>query len=145
MDEMEQRVWQRVLAQPEQVKGEDLYPVILSAREQAGAYRYLMEKVTGGNRELLHKLHANQERTVDCLKGIRLLQGNPVKEKPMQTMKELTEKMMKKCYYRACRAVEEYTSRSVCSEYGEVFRKLADRERENCVMIAEVMGRLKNK
>ena len=143
MDEREQRVWQRVLGQPEQGKPEDFHSVILSAREQAGAYRYLMEKATGENRELLRRLYTNQERTVDCLKGLGMLQGNPVKEKPMQTMKELTEKMMKKCYYRSCRAVEEYTSRSVCSEFGEVFRKIADRERENCVMIVEVMGRWK--
>lgn len=142
MDDMETRVWQRVLAQPEQPQREDLKLLIIYAQELTAAYGRLMKETYGRNRELLRKLYEGEQTNVACLKGLSLLQGRQVKLNPIQAPREPAQKLLEKCYHRTRRAMAEYMARSAAAEFGEVFRAMADREGHNCGLLAEVLGGL---
>ena len=141
---VEAQVWQRVMAKPNGERlSEDLKPLILSARELAAAYRQLAKTSSGRQRELLRKLHEREMANIACLKGIHMLSGGgAVKTNPLPAPNESAAKLLEKCYYRSCRALTEYTARSAGGEFGEVYRHMADRQREQCALVAELLGSL---
>lgn len=143
MDDMETRVWQRVLGQPAEPQGEDVKPLLLAAQELAAVYGRLSRVMTGQNREMLRKLQEGEQENIACLKGISALQNRAVKLNAMQVPPEPAAKALEKCYHRTRRAMGEYMARSTGAEFGEVYRALADRARENCVLVAKVLGNLK--
>ena len=132
MEDMEARVWQRVLGQQES-PAEDLKPLILAAQEAAAVYEGL------GLRQLLEEA----QRILACLRGISALQGRRMVLKPMQVPKEPKQKALEKCYYRSRKAMLEYTARSAGPEFGEVFRALAEREKEQCLRIVQLLGSMR--
>lgn len=137
---VEQQVWQRVFAQPEQ-KREDLRPLVLAAMEAAAAYRELAGMLAGSRQEQAKRLYQEQQSTVTCLRGMQRLSGSggePPKALPRP--REPAQKLLEKNYHRAKRAMTEYTARSLDSEFGVVFQHLAQREGEHCVMIARLLG-----
>ena len=138
---MEQRVWQRVTEQTPAVV-QDAKPLLLAAREQAAVYDRLAKQMSGRNRSVLRKLQEKEGENIACLKGICALQGIPVKGNAMVTPREPARKALEKCFHRTRRAQTEYMARSIGGEFGEVYRALADRSREQCVLLAELMGRL---
>lgn len=142
MEDMEARVWQRVLAQPQKTQVEDLKPLILVAQELTAVYGRLVREMTGRSRELLRRLQETELANIACLKGISALQGRGVRLNSIQVAREPAEKALEKCYHRTRRATTEYMARSAGAEFGEVYRALADREREQCVRLAEVLGNL---
>ena len=139
---MERQVWQRVFAQPQtRPERDDLRMLTLSAMEAAAAYRYLAGSLTGKSRDQARLLWEDEQATVASLRGLhRLSGGGGEKPKTISVSKESPEKVLEKCYHRARRAVTEYTARTVDSEFGTVFRKLAEREEEHCVRIAQLLG-----
>ena len=140
---VEQQVWQRVLAQPEQPQRDDLRGLQLSAAELAAAYRHLANTLTGRDREQAKRLYEGERANIACLRGMRVLSGAAgVKPKTMNASKEPAGKLLEKCYHRTRRAMAEYTARSVDGEFGEAFRKMARREGEHCAMIAELLGNI---
>lgn len=142
--DLEQRVWQRVRGsggeQPERM---DLRALMLAAMENAAAFRQLTGMLAGKPRERAKRLHEGEQRNIACLKGIHLLStGAPMKPKAMQIPGEPAGKLLEKCYHRTKRAMTEYTARTVDGEFGAVFQTMADRQREHCAMIAELLGEL---
>ncbi len=137
---MEQRVWQRVAERP--VVVQDTKPLLLAAREQAAVYDRLAKQMTGKNREIVGKLWKKEAENVACLKGICALQGIPVKRTVFTAPKEPPRQALERSYHKTRRAQTEYLARSVGGEFGEVYRTLADRSREQCVLLAEILGRL---
>lgn len=144
MEELEQRVWQRVLAQqgPE-MERMDLRPMMLEALETAETYRRLMAKAAGREKEILRRLYEGEMANISCLKGMSALSGTPVEKlKPLPGSKEPGRKGLERCYHRSRRALTEYTARSAESEFGVVFHRMAERERDLCGMVAELLGGL---
>lgn len=138
----EERVWQRVLGRPGEVQGgEDLRPLLQTAQELAAVYRRLHRDVSGGKRALLSRLHEGETANAACLRGMLVLRGRqPGKGNVLPPVGEAWGKALEKCYHRTCRQLVEYTARSVGAEFGEVFRHMADRERELCGLIVELLG-----
>lgn len=144
MDQMEenvqQQVWQRVFAQPEQ-RRESLRPLILAAQEQASAYRQLVSTLTGAGRELAKALLQETQATILCLSGLEQLSENiPQPPKPAPLSREPARRLLEKSYHRAKRAMTEYTARSLDADFGVVFQHLAQREGLHCVKIAQLLG-----
>lgn len=139
---MEERVWQRVLGERrEEPRGEDLRPWLQTAQELAAVYRRLHRDASGRSRELLRRLLEGETANAACLKGMLALGGGqPGKGTVFAPAGEPWGKALEKCYHRTRRAMTEYTARSAGGEFGEVFRHMADREREHCAMVMELLG-----
>ena len=139
----EQQVWQRVFAQPGQPPREDLRGLVLSAAELAGVYRKLSGSLTGRAKELARGLYQGETANVACLKGLSFLSGGS--EEGLRSWnpdKAPVRRQLEKCYHRTRRCMTEYAARSAEAEFGEVFRRLADREGQHCAWLAELLGSL---
>lgn len=140
----EEQVWRRVLGNEEESpEGMDLRALLLSAMEAAAAYRQLSELVAGKQKERVRRLYEGEQANIACLRGMhRLSSGTVMKPKAMRVAGEPAAKLLEKCYHRTKQAMTEYTARTVDREFGAVFQKMADREREHCVLITELLGEL---
>lgn len=137
----EQEVWQRVFAPPRNSAGEDLRRLQLEAMELAAAYRHLSGTMAGRSREKVRGLYRGAKDNVACLQGLGRLSGaGSGKTKTMPVPNMAAEKLLELCYHKTRRTMTEYTARSMEPEFGEVFRKMAQREGEHCVVLAELLG-----
>lgn len=139
----EQQVWKRVFAQPQiQSEREDLRLLVLYAMELSAGYRRLAGILTGRDKERLRHLWEGEEANIACLRGIhRLSGGTEEMVKPLSAPNEPARKALEKSYHRTRRALTEYTARLADSEFGMVFQKMADRERDHCAILAELLGK----
>ena len=94
----------------------------LEAMEAAAVYRKLAGQFSGRGREQLRHLHDMQMEILACLP------------------EEPAAKALEKRYHCARRAVTEYTVRTVDGDFGIVFQHLADLSREECVLLARLLG-----
>ena len=141
---MEQQVWQRVTGHSAtEPRQEDFRSLMLAALEAAAVYRQLAAAFTGTARERVKRLYEGEMANIACLKGIRKLSGGGVGKLPaLSAPKEPAEKALEKRYHHARRAMVEYMSRAADPEFGVVFEKIAQREREHCAVLAELIGGL---
>lgn len=139
----EAQVWQRVMGGPEGgITDSDLRPLLLAAGESAGIFRYLSGRLTGENRQRAKILHDRAVDTLACLRGIQTMTGGGGKVAAQPVPKEPLRRTLEKSYRRCIRAMTEYTARSLDPEFGVVFQKLAERERENCALILRILGEI---
>ena len=80
-----------------------------------------------------------------CLKGIFTLQGTgrPDVPSPPPPDKAPVATILRRCYGREMRCLAHYEARSADPEYGQVFARMAQQEREHCRQILELLGSLK--
>lgn len=137
----EQQVWQRVRASREEPPKEDLRQLQREAMELAAVYRSLTSQMTGKQQALLKRLYAGEKANGEALAGIaRLSRLGGESLKFWQPGKEDSRRLLERCYHRTRRCTIEYLARSAEGEFGVVFEKLANREKEHCCLIAEVLG-----
>ena len=75
------------------------------------------------------------------LRGIgRLSGGGGGKTAQIAVPEEPAVKALERRYHCARRAVTEYTARTVDGDFGVVFQHLADLSREECVLLARLLG-----
>lgn len=137
----ERKVWQRVQSTGGQIQREDLRGLILSAQEAAADYRFLMGQLKGTAADQAKKLWEGAQETVACLKGLqqlRAVQPRRIVSPPKQ--QQSVRRVLESSYHRCRRMAGEYTARSADGECGFVFMRLAQREQENCVRIAALLG-----
>ena len=139
---LEQRVWQRVLSRQEAPRG-DLRALELEALEAAAVYRHLLGSFQGKQQALIRQLYEGQQRAAACLRGLMRLSvsglGKPVRLSPSG---ESAGKALEKRYHSARHAMEAYMAWSVDGEFGTVFQRLAEERREECVLLAQILGGL---
>lgn len=144
--ELQQRVWQRVqhreepapVPQPE----ENLKPLILSAQENAAAYRRLSQQVGPKEKSRLMQLYRECVRWVSCMRGLCRMEGQPVAVPRIPAGAEPVPRALEKCYHRERRLWEEWERRSASGPHGPVFGKLAQQARDHCVSVMEILGRM---
>lgn len=138
--DLEAQVWQRVMGQPEAQRA-DNRPLLLLSWEAAGTYRHLAGILSGKAGERARRLQDRAMDSVAALKGIRLLSGGQVGHlAPVPIPKEPARRLLEKSYFRARALMTEYTARELDGEFGVVYQRLAARERENCAMLAQLLG-----
>ena len=138
---LEQQVWQRVRAHQEDGPKNDLRQLQREVMELTAIYRNLSSRMTGRPQELVKQLYAGERANASALAGIGVLSGNGGESlKRWQPGKEDPGKQLLRCYHRTRRCMTEYLARSAEPEYGLVFEKLAKREGEHCVLLAEILG-----
>jgi len=139
MENLEQRVWGRVLGQPGEAM-DDLGTLILTSQELATIYGHLAKSAGEKTKPLLKILHREELGILNTLKGISHLQNRQVHLRPLPPPKTPAVRQLETCYHRSLRARQEYMARSAGPEFGEVFRLLADRAGEQCARISEILG-----
>ena len=121
--DVEQQVWQRVLGQSEPPR-RSLRPMELEAMEAAAVYRKLAGQFSGRGREQLRHLHDMQMEILACLRGIGRLSGSGGRKTAQIAVPEEPAAKV----------------RTVDGDFGVVFQHLADLSREECVLLARLLG-----
>lgn len=144
--DMQKRVWQRVQGHEEpgmpNLKRDNLKPWIMAAQENVASYRNLQLQLIGKQWEPLRKLELETVRCIYCLRGLCALRGETVKLQSITHGKEQPRRSLEKCYFRQRKLWEEAEKRTNDPENGILFRKVAERAGEHCVLLAELIGRL---
>jgi hypothetical protein len=111
--------------------------------ELAAIYRTITSRLTGKQQEQMQRLYAGEKANASALVGIGVLsrQGGEAL-KLWQPEKEDVKMQLQRCYHRTRRCMTEYLARSAEAEYGVVYQKLADREGQHSLWIAELLGSL---
>ena len=140
----ERQVWQRVQAQSPLSSNMELQKLMRESAELAAIYARLQNSLTGCSRELARQLRQTELSTLHCLRGIGILRhrgGEMVKV--WDPERQDIRKLLENCYHRTRRCAAEYTARSLDTEFGEVFRTLAQQCNSQCARIAQLLGRMK--
>ncbi len=138
------RVWQRVQGSaPVEAKEQGLQELIVHEWTDAATYLLLSRRFQGKNSTILRKMFQDEQAHTACLKGIyTLITGNHPVLKALPPKQEDTELILRRCYGREMQCLAQYEARSNDPEYGQVFTRLAQQEREHCRLILELLGNL---
>ena len=151
--EMAERVWQRVqqvqdvhnVAEPVQ-DTQWLLDLITQKRVGAATYLTLSRRMQGKNSILLHRLFEEEQTHAACLRGIyKLITGMNPHTHSIPPAQEPAQVILRRCYGREMRCLALYEVHSADPEYGQVFARLAEQEREHCRSVLELLGRLQEK
>ena len=139
------RVWQRVQgAQQPQPEMEGLPALLAEEQQDAAVYLHLAKRMGPRESQILRRLSEEEQSHGACLKGIyTLITGQQIAPQIPPMHQEPAERILRRCYGREMRCLAQYEARSADPEYGPVFAKLAAQEREHCMAVLELIGRLK--
>lgn len=138
------RVWQRVQGNVATDPTQGLGGMIAEEWADAAIYLSLAKRVQGNAAVILRKIGQEEQSHMACLKGIYTLQGGgrpdvpsppPVDRAPISTL-------LRRCYGREMRCLAQYESRANHPEYGQIFARMAQQEREHCRLLLELLGSL---
>lgn len=140
------RVWQRVQgAASAGSKPEGLPALIAGELEDAAIYAHLAKRLGQKEGQVLRRLAEEEQSHGACLKGIyRLITGEAISPKIPPIRQQPVEQILRRCYGKEMQCLAQYEARSSDPEYGPVFARLAVQEREHCLAVLELMGRLKS-
>lgn len=140
------RVWQRVRQEPDQPREQGLLALIAQEWTDAATYLQLSRQLSGKDSSLLRKMYEQEQAHTACLKGIyTLITGTHPSVRAVGAAHEDPETTLRRCYGREMQCLACYESRTADPEFGQIFARLADQEREHCHLILEILGRLKAK
>lgn len=139
-----ERVWQRVRGDTgEDKKEQGLLALIAHEWADAATYLQLSRRISGKDSVILRKLYEQEQAHAACLKGIyTMITGTRPVVRSVPVKQENVETALRRCYGREMQCLALYEARTDDREYGAVFQRLAQQERENCHMLLEILGRL---
>lgn len=147
---MAARVWQRVRqgerstepVQQPQLPADSLPELISGAWQTAAIYLQLSRRMKGRDAQRVRMLFEQEQEHAACLRGIyTVMTGKKPVVRTAPPGQERTEAALRRCFEREKRAIEAYESRSADRDWGPVFARLAQQEREHCRLILEILGR----
>lgn len=138
-----QQVWQRVTGQePEQLQ--NMQALAVAELNEAAVYWLLSQQLQGKERSMLRRIFEEDQAHAACLKGIHyFVQDQPLSVRPVLPAPETLVIALRKSYARKRNALQAYISRASDSQYGCVFRILAQEEEQHCKTILQIVGHLK--
>ena len=137
------RVWQRVQASQPDTEG--LPALIAGEMEDAAIYIQLAKRLGGKEGQSLRRMAETEQSHAACLKGIyTLITGEPINPRIPPLRQEPADQTLRRCYGREMRCLAQYEARANDPEYGQVFTRLAAQEREHCMAVLELLGRMKS-
>lgn len=138
------RVWQRVQGEVAANPTQGLQGLIAEEWADAALYLSLSRRVQGNAGAILRKMGQEEQTHMACLKGIYTLQGTGRPEIPTPTPAEKApvSLLLRRCYGREMRCLAQYEARASDPEYGQIFARMAQQEREHCRQILELLGSL---
>lgn len=141
------RVWQRVQAEsaaphPEQ----GLLELIAQEWTDATTYLHLSRRFQGKDSAALRKMFEEEQSHTACLKGIyTLITGKRPTVQVLPPPQGDPENILRRCYGREMQCLARYEQKASDPEYGQVYARLAEQEREHCRLVLELLGNLKRK
>jgi len=138
------RVWQRVQGEAAANPTQGLQGLIAEEWTDAALYLSLSRRVQGHAGAILRKMGQEEQTHMACLKGIYTLQGagRPEIPAPPPVDNAPVSVLLRRCYGREMRCLAQYEARASDPEYGQVFARIAQQEREHCRQILELLGNL---
>ena len=141
-----QRVWERVQGSREAEPTPpdmNLQAMIMNEWVAAATYLALARRVPPREMCILQRLAREDQGHGACLKGIytMITDQEPVIKAPPITAGSVNL-TLRKCYATLIKTLQEYQRWATDPEYGPVFQRLADQEREHCRLVLELIGRL---
>ena len=138
-----ERVWQRVHNRDtSQDLAAALLGMITAERNDGAVYLQLSRKYQGRESAMLRRLFEEEQSHTACLKGIyMLLTGQKPAIQALKPASESIETTLRKCYGREMRCLAQYEQWSTHREYGPVFSRMAEQEREHCRILLQLLGR----
>ncbi len=138
------RVWQRVQGEAAANPTQGLPGLIAEEWADAAIYLSLSRRVQGNASAILRKMGQQEQAHMACLKGIYTLQGagRPDVPSPPPVDKAPVSMILRRCYGREMRCLAQYEARADHPEYGQIFARMAQQEREHCRQILELLGNL---
>ena len=138
------RVWQRVQGEVTANPSQGLQSLIAEEWADAAIYLSLSRRLQGNAANILRKIGQEEQSHMACLKGIYSLQGTckPDIPAPPPVDKAPVSVILRRCYGREMRCLAQYESRAGDPEYGQVYARMAQQEREHCRLILEILGSL---
>ena len=144
------RVWQRVQGEKENRepphREDDLQELIMNEWVAAATYLQLARKMGQKEAAVLQNLAREEQNHLSCLKGIHtLITGEKCAVKAPKIQLGTPETTLRRCYGEKMRNLKAYESRTSDPEYGHVFSRLAEQEREHCRVLLQLIGRIGGK
>ncbi len=137
------RVWERVRKESPSLPEEGLMELIAREWTDAAVYLQLSRRFQGKDAAMLRKMFEEEQAHTACLKGMyTLLTGRRPTVKAPTPPQGDTEQLLRRCYGREMQSLARYEARSADPDYGQVYSRMAQQEREHCRMILELLGRL---
>ena len=139
------QVWQRVRNDsPQTPQLEGLGELIIRESESAATYLLLSRRFQGRPSALLRRLFEQEQAHAACLKGIyTLLTGKRPGFAGVKPVTDDPKKTLRRCYGRQMQCLASYEQRTGDPEYGHIFTRLAQQEREHCHVLLELLGGMK--
>ena len=142
LQEMEKRVWQRVMQQT-QPENTALKSLAIESQEAMTEYRQLLKAKVESVREVGRQLLKAEQENMACLRGLHYLQTGEQMKVSMGNLFPVDLKRMVRRYHRARRQLMEYTARSAEPEWGCVFQAMAKRQEGQCDRLCQLVGYMK--
>ena len=143
------RVWQRVQeSKPAQKPDrlENLQELIMNEWIAAATYQQLARLLPQKEAAVLQRLSREEHGHGACLRGMySLVTGEKCPVHNHQIGKEPVERTLRRCYGLEMRSLKEYEAKSSDPEYGHIFARLAEQEREHCMALLRVIGAVQNR
>ena len=141
----EERVWRRVRGEESQSQPDLGLPGLIAGEMGAAAvYLALSKRSAGQDGEVLRKMAREEQAHEACLRGIcRMMTGECPVVKVSAPVQEPLAVTLRRCYAGEMKSLAQYESRSYDREYGHVFARMAQQEREHCRLLLEIIGRQK--
>ena len=139
------RVWQRVQNEQTADPTQGLQGLIAEEWADAAIYLYLSRRTQGTHSAMLKKMSQEEQSHLACLKGIYTLQGSGKPQVPTPPPPEKgssVNTLLRRCYGREMRCLAQYEARAEHPEYGQIFARMAQQEREHCRQLLELLGSL---
>ncbi len=138
------RVWQRVQGEVAANPTQGLQGLIAEEWADAALYLSLSRRLQGTQSAILKKMSQEEQAHMACLKGIYTLQGagRPNIPAPPPVDKAPISALLRRCYGREMRCLAQYEARTDHPEYGQIFARMVQQEREHCRQILELLGSL---
>ncbi len=139
------QVWQRVHGETtKNCPEEGLSELIAQEWEAATTYLQLSRRLQGKQNMLLRKLFEQEQAHAACLKGIyTLITGKRPNVAGVKPVVDDTANVLRRCYGKQMQCLAKYEQRGADPDYGHIYTRLAQQEKEHCHMILEILGSLK--
>lgn len=106
----------------------------------AATYLALSRRVEGRQSRVLRQLFQQEQAHAACLKGIyHLTAGVGALSRRVPQADASPEQVLRGCYGRMMRRLAAYEEEARNPDYGGIFSRLAQQEREHCRMVLELL------
>jgi rubrerythrin len=141
-----ERVWQRVQESKPATASDrwaDLKELIANEWESAATYQQLSRKLPPKEGQILMRLAREEHAHGAALRGMyALVNGEKCPVHRGTLPQEPIATTLRRCYGLEMRSLKAYEAKSNDPEYGHVFSRIAQQEREHCMALLEVLGAL---